>query len=343
MIIYLRSESYPNEYRVPLVPCDIKILISQGHTVYVQSSLNRCIPDSEYTAVGALVSHSPWWQQSSETLIIGLKTLDNLDKLNKHKHIYFSHSYREQADAKTILTAFAQSGSILYDLEYFHTPTGSRVLAFGLYAGKVGAVLGLSQHYNRCNSQPDIQDLKPWLTYSTMMNSCKSAEPRILIIGAGRCAQGVKDVLEEGCLAYTQIGKDVVPDMSAYDIVFNCILLDPAYNHVWIKPTDVITKPLLIVDISCDYSKPNNPIAIYNTATTFQAPVYNYNKNVSIIAIDNLPSLLPRDSSTEFSNRLTDLLLCYDDPRWKANLATYWQKVALKLTYKHAEYPSPAH
>ena len=336
MIIYLRAETYPNEYRVPLVPCDVNILISQGHTVYVESSQSRFIPDSEYAAVGALIRQSPWWEQSSETLIIGLKTLDNLDKLNKHKHIYFSHSYRDQSGAKTILTAFAKSSSILYDLEYFHTPTGSRVLAFGLYAGKVGAVLGLSQHYKRSNGEPDIKDLKPWPSHGAMIESCKSANPRILIIGAGRCAQGVKDVLEERCLAYTQIGKDVVvPDMSAYDIVFNCILLDPAYNHVWMKPTDLITKPLLIVDISCDYSKPNNPIAVYHTATTFQAPVFNYNQHLSIIAIDNLPSLLPRDSSTEFSNRLTDLLLHYDDASWKRNLGIYRQKVALKLTHKH--------
>ena len=326
MIIYLRAETYPNEFRVPLVPCDVKILISQGHTVYVESSQTRFIPDSEYVAAGALIRQSPWWEQSSETLILGLKILDNLEKLNKHKHIYFSHSYRDQSGAKTILTAFAQSSSILYDLEYFHTPTGSRVLAFGLYAGKVGAVLGLSQHYKRSNGEPDIKDLKPWPSHGAMMDSCKSANPRILIIGAGRCAQGVKNVLEEKALTYTQIGKDVVPDMSAYDIVFNCILLDPAYNHVWIKPTDVITKPLLIVDISCDYSKPNNPIAVYNKATTFYAPVFNYNEDLSIIAIDNLPSLLPRNSSTEFSNRLTDLLLHYDDSSWKNNLATYYDK-----------------
>lgn len=330
MIIYLRAETYPNEFRVPLVPCDVKKLISQGHTVYVESSQSRFIPDSEYAAVGALIRQSPWWEESSETLIIGLKTLDNLEKLNKHKHIYFSHSYRDQSGAKTILKAFAQSSSILYDLEYFHTPTGSRVLAFGVYAGKVGASLGLSQHYKRSHGEPDIKELKPWPSYRVMMDSCKSAEPRILIIGAGRCAQGVKDVLEEGGLAYTQIGKDVVVDMKEYDIVFNCILLDQAYNHVWIKPADVITKPLLIVDISCDYSKPNNPIAVYDTATTFQAPVFNYNDNLSIIAIDNLPSLLPRDSSTEFSNRLTDLLLHYDDASWKKNLGIYRQKLSLQ-------------
>jgi len=335
MIIYLRAETYPNEYRVPLVPCDVKNLISQGHTVYVESSQSRFIPDSEYAQVGALIRQSPWWEESSETFIIGLKTLDNLDKLNKHKHIYFSHSYRDQADAKRILTAFAQSSSILYDLEYFHTSTGSRVLAFGVYAGKVGAALGLCQHYKRSHGEPDIKDLKPWPSHRAMMDFCNSAEPSILIIGAGRSAQGVKDVLEERGLSYRQIGKDVVVDMKEYDIVFNCILLDQAYNHVWIKPADVIRKPLLIVDISCDYSKPNNPIAVYNKATTFQAPVFNYNEHLSIIAIDNLPSLLPHDSSTEFSNRLTDLLFRYDDPSWKKNIDTYYHKTSILNTHEY--------
>jgi saccharopine dehydrogenase (NAD+, L-lysine-forming) len=331
MIIYLRAESFSNEYRVPLVPDDIKTLISHGHTIYVESSSRyRIFTDSDYEIVGAQITELPWWEQSSDTLIIGLKTLDNLDKLNKHRHVYFSHSYRGQSEAQTILTAFAQSGSTLYDLEYFHTPAGKRVLAFGLYAGQVGAILGLSQHYNRSHGQPDIQGLKPWLSRKEMLESCKSSEARILIIGGGRCAQGVKDILDEKRLSYTQLAKGDKPDMSAYDIVFNCILLDPQYNEVWIKPTDIITRPLLIVDISCDYSKPNNPIAIYKESTTFEAPVFNYNEYISIIAIDNLPSLLPGDSSSEFSNRLTDLLLCYDNPDWKANLARYYDQINLQ-------------
>ena len=330
MIIYLRAETYQNEYRVPLVPDDIKTLISHGHTIYVESSSRyRIFADSDYEVVGVKITQSPWWEQSSDTLIIGLKTLDNLDKLNKHTHVYFSHSYRGQSEAHTILTAFAQSRSTLYDLEYFHTPAGKRVLAFGLYAGQVGAILGLTQHYNRSHGKPDIQELKPWLSRREMIESCKSAKPRILLIGGGRCAQGVKDILDEHRICYTQLPRGDQPDMNAYDIVFNCILLDPQYNEMWIKSTDIITKPLLIVDISCDYNKPNNPIAIYKSGTTFQAPVFNYNKYISIIAIDNLPSLLPRDSSSEFSNRLTDLLLRYDDSCWKANLSTYYHQLTL--------------
>jgi saccharopine dehydrogenase (NAD+, L-lysine-forming) len=174
-----------------------------------------------------------------------------------------------------------------------------------------------------------IQELKPWLSRREMIESCKSAKPRILLIGGGRCAQGVKDILDEHRICYTQLPRGDQPDMNAYDIVFNCILLDPQYNEMWIKSTDIITKPLLIVDISCDYNKPNNPIAIYKSGTTFQAPVFNYNKYISIIAIDNLPSLLPRDSSSEFSNRLTDLLLRYDDSCWKANLSTYYHQLTL--------------
>jgi hypothetical protein len=47
-----------------------------------------------------------------------------------------------------------------------------------------------------------------------------------------------------------------------------------------------------------------------------------------------LPSLLPCDSSTEFSNRLTELLLRYDDESWKKNLATYYHKICeYKMNY----------
>jgi saccharopine dehydrogenase (NAD+, L-lysine-forming) len=107
------------------------------------------------------------------------------------------------------------------------------------------------------------------------------------------------------------------------DIVFNCITLDKNYTEVWLTNDTVLKNPQLIVDISCDYAKPNNPIAVYNSATTWQNPVYNYSDKLSIIAIDNLPSLLPRDSSIEFSEKLIDLLLRYGDSCWQNNLKIF--------------------
>jgi len=310
MIIYLRSETYPNETRSALVPEDITRLISSGFKVYVEES-NRIFPDSDFEKAGAILTKEPWYSQPSD-LIIGLKELSNLDKLNHHTHIYFSHSFKGQKGSQEILDAFYKSNSRLYDLEYF-CRGGKRVLAFGFYAGLAGAVLGLRQHYNSVMGLPDLSDLKPWDSMNEMLEFCKHANPRIGIIGNGRCSAGVQHILKIAGLPFDLLNRED-PITLSYDIFFNCILLSEDYDKVWIN--DSHTKNLLIVDISCDYTKKNNPIPIYKNGTTWSHPVLRVSDHVSVIAIDNLPSLLPADSSREFSRDLTALLLNLEDPAW---------------------------
>jgi saccharopine dehydrogenase (NAD+, L-lysine-forming) len=110
-----------------------------------------------------------------------------------------------------------------------------------------------------------------------------------------------------------------------YDIIYNCILLDPQYTETWFDEKMQFIKKLTIVDISCDYSKSNNPIKLYNKATTWSKPAHKYNELVSIIAIENLPSLLPKECSDSFSSKFTDLLLDY-----KEDSKGIWQRA-----YKH--------
>jgi len=324
MIIYLRSETYPNETRSVLVPEDITKLISSGFKVYVEES-HRIFPDSDFVKAGAILTKEPWYSQPSD-LIIGLKELSNLDKLNRHTHIYFSHSFKGQKGSQAILDAFYKSNSRLYDLEYF-CRGGKRVLAFGFYAGLAGAVLGLRQHYNRSMGLPDLSDLKPWDSMNDMIEFCKYAKPRIGIIGNGRCSAGVQHILKIAGLPFDLLDRNTVT--LSYDIFFNCILLSEDYDKVWIDASH--NKDILIVDISCDYTKKNNPIPIYNEGTTWSNPVLRVSDHVSVIAIDNLPSLLPADSSREFSRDLTALLMHYGDSCWQDTLDLFL-KTQLSLT-----------
>jgi len=254
-------------------------------------------------------------------VIVGLKELGDLEKLERHIHVYFSHSFKGQQGSKEILDAFRRSDSLLYDLEYFQKD-GVRLLSFGYYAGLVGGILGLTQHANRQEGL-DLCNLKPWSSLEMMYASCKIRNSSIAVIGNGRCSRGVQDILCTFGLSYTLIGRDSILDLSLYDIVFNCILLDTSYTQQWITPTTLPSNTLLFVDVSCDYTRKNNPIAIYNKGTTWEKPVYHYNESISIIAIDNLPSLLPREASTEFSQKLTDLLLRYGDSTWSETLAVF--------------------
>jgi saccharopine dehydrogenase (NAD+, L-lysine-forming) len=302
-MIYLRAESIC-ETRAPLVPADVGRL---SRKVIVQRSAQRVFADADYAAAGAELTDEPWWNYP-DALILGLKELTDLDKLSGHSHVYFAHCYRGQQGATDIMTAFATSGSRLYDLEYFRRG-GKRVLAFGFYAGIVGAAVGLM-----CPSS-----VKPWPSLDAMFADVPIRKTRVAIIGSGRCARGVRFVLDRLGMPYTLMGRSHI-DVSDYDILFNCILLDPSYTEKWIPKEP--TRPLVIVDISCDYTKKNNPLP-YSQGTTWEEPVLRISNNVSVIAIDNLPSLLPIESSIEFSAALTDLLGCYGDACWTECLDTF--------------------
>lgn len=329
--IFLRRELSAYEKRTPLVPNDIKILLKYGIPSYIQSSKHRIFSDNEYQNAGAIIVEDNWYEDKyKDCIIIGLKELDNLEMLNKHIHVYFSHSYKNQIGSKYILERFKASNSILYDFEYFLNSFNKRIIGFGKYAGFVGAVLGLKHFYNPCLSR-----LVEWHSYDSMINDVKMSEyitPLIGIIGhKGNCGTGVIEILQQLNLNYEIIDKNQENKgnyMKKFDILYNCICLDDNSNELWFDKSTIFTKKLLIVDISCDYNKPNNPINIYKEATTFENPVYKYNDYVDIIAINNLPSLLSIDSSIYFSNILTILLLEYDKSNtWIHNMKKFYDVI----------------
>ena len=48
--IYIRNETLKNEYRTPIIPEHIHILINLGFTIYVQSSSNRfCLDRNRFS------------------------------------------------------------------------------------------------------------------------------------------------------------------------------------------------------------------------------------------------------------------------------------------------------
>jgi alanine dehydrogenase len=311
--VFIRREISQNEKRTPLIPDDVKRLIANNITVYVQTSIHRIYKDDEYKKAGAQLTDDPWFNEKfNKSLIIGLKELSNLDKLKNHKHMYFSHSYKNQAGAEIILEAFSKSNSQLYDFEYFTNSTNKRIIAFGYSAGIVGAALGLRQYINKLTNAPDLTNLTTYPTIESLINLDLPKKPKVAVIGSkGRCGSGVTHVLDILQVPYTHIGKDddQIKTLTDYDIVYNCIVLDATYTKVWFDTNAEFKKPLIIVDISCDYGKKNNPIKLYSTATTWQIPIHQYNSFVDIIAIDNLPSLLPKQSSDDFSKICADLIL----------------------------------
>ena len=335
--IYLRSELNNTEKRTVLIPTDAKELIKDGWVCYVEKSKNRIYPDQLYLQELCELTDLPWYHEKfSSSLIIGLKQFEYLEKLNTHSHIYFSHSYQNQLGSIQLLKQFSDSNSTLLDLEYFLDSKGSRLVSFGFWAGIVGCGLALLEYFNTKLSLQSLQNLTWWDNYSLFIDLIQdklkllnsSTDIKIGLIGAnGNCGKGVQNLLNELELNYTILDKNSDSNtFVSFDIFINCIKLNPNSTQIWFDDFTYFTNQIIISDISCDYTKPNNPIKLYDKNSTWTNPIIKPNQFVKIIGIDNLPSLIPKSSSDYFSNLFVKLLKDYSNDNnkiWEQNLNIY--------------------
>jgi len=318
--IIIRREFKTNEFRTPLIPNDCKKCIDIGLTIYVEKSAHRCIPDEEYDKNGCILidDYTTLELPKLNTLVIGLKELDYSNpKLLPWCHLYFTHIFKNQVGSKEIIAKLESSGSIIYDYEYFLNKHQKRIIAFGFWAGFIGTALGLLQYYYK-SIHKDIGNLKACDDASILFEEVEYFKHffrkiNIGIIGVnGRSGSGSRFILERlGILnvhGYSR-ASDKEP-LKQHNIIINCIKLSPEDENIFISQEILprFDKLQVIVDVSCDINAKNNPIRLNYHGTTFERPVCKINEKVDIIAIDNLPSLLPKDSSEEFSAKLQKII-----------------------------------
>ncbi len=108
-----------------------------------------------------------------------------------------------------------------------------------------------------------------------------------------------------------------------HEIFVNCIYLmgtiPPFLTKQTIEEASEEERRLsVVVDVSCDYTNPANPLPIYHDASTFVNPALRVPLNnatsrsslpLDVVSIDHLPSLVPRESSIDFSNDLLASIL----------------------------------
>jgi len=330
-IIILRKEIKKNEYRTPLIPSDCKKLINAGYSVFVESSDNRCFKDGEYYENGCEIIDNI---NRSDALIVGLKEFDYTNnKLFSLNHLYFSHCFKNQIGAELILKNFKKYGGTILDYEYMLDKNGKRLIAFGFWAGFAGMSLGLAQYLQKINNLPDLNNLHPIFNYYEIIKNFKKINfnnIKIAIIGVnGRCGLGCRYLLDKLNINFTGYTKnDPKNNLEEFDIIVNCIYLSPDFNGIFLNKENLYKFKNLkvIVDVSCDINAKNNPIKLDYNLTTFKEPIYKINDQIDIICIDNLPSFLPKDSSIEFSNKLTQLLL-KGGKIWSELLELFYEKI----------------
>ena len=346
--LWVRSESRAHEERVGLTPQGAARLIAAGFKVTVEESTQRIIPIADYAAAGcAIAPEFSWPDAPRDAIIFGLKELPDDGTPLPHRHIMFGHAYKGQPAGKILLERFKAGGGTLLDLEYLTDEGGRRVAAFGYWAGYAGSAVALMcwmaqqrgeiagpVHAYQCANHL-LADLQQGLV------ALGTARPTALIIGAlGRVGTGAADLCQAMGVATTKwdmaetASGGPFPEVLQHDIFFNCILARPG-TPVFVPASAKLAQRTLSVigDIACDPDSDFSPIKVYDRTTTWDAPALRVHDQpvLDVTAIDNLPSMLPAESSADFADQLLPHLMtlnALDDGVWGRARAWFDRAIA---------------
>ena len=332
--IWVRSEQREFEQRVGVTPQGVSKLMDAGHKVTVEKSTSRAIDISQYQDTGCDIApaHS-WVDAPSDAIVFGLKELDEDGPDLTHRHIMFGHAYKGQVEGPALLSRFKRGGGALYDLEYLLDENKRRIAAFGYWAGFAGAAVGvmawLSQQNDQKLGKVGVYGNKDDLV-AELEKGCQTAlndgaeKPNVIIIGAkGRVGSGALELarslglqVSEWDMAETAHGGPF-PEILEHTIFVNCILASP--NVPVFVPKSAVTSDRtlsVIADVSCDPNSPYNPVPVYDHSTSFADPIIRVAgapDYLDVMAIDNLPSMLPVESSQDYAEQLLPYLLKLDN------------------------------
>jgi saccharopine dehydrogenase (NAD+, L-lysine-forming) len=241
----------------------------------------------------------------------------------------FGHAFKGQHSGKALLDRFAAGGGTLYDLEYLVDEAGRRVAAFGYWAGYAGAAVTLkswcAQQRGEICGPVGVYPGKDALLaeLSAELKAVQADVPSAIVIGAlGRVGTGAADLCEAMGITVTKwdmaetASGGPFPQILQHDLFLNCIFARPG-TPVFV-PAEALSaarRLTAIGDVACDPDSDYNPVPIYNQATSWEAPALRVASDpvMDVMAIDNLPSMLPVESSQDYAGQLLPSLLTLTD------------------------------
>ncbi|MFT4011993.1 MAG: saccharopine dehydrogenase [Paracoccus sp. (in: a-proteobacteria)] len=323
--LWVRAESRPNERRVGITPEGVARLKSQGFHITIEESPHRVLPLQPYLDAGAEAAPEGSWPKAPhDAIILGLKELPEDGSPLPHRHIMFGHAYKGQSGGPALLKRFRTGGGALYDLEYLTEPSGRRLAAFGYWAGFAGAAVSLKawaaqKRGGICEAVTSFPSQEAMTqALRAELDATGAPRPHAIVIGAlGRVGAGASDLMArmgvrvtKWDMAETARGGPF-PQVRAHEVFINCILAQPGCPVFIPADAKGPDRALTVIgDVACDPTSEFNPVPVYDRATDWAQPVIRVAEAppLDVMAIDNLPSLLPLESSQDFAGQLLPVL-----------------------------------
>ena len=336
MNICILKEHKLNEFRSPLVPEDIKRLKKKypGYNFYIEPSKNRIFSDSLFYQSGC----EKYISQKID-LYLSIKEVSAKQIKKNQNFMMFSHTIKGQEYNMPLLRKILKNDCSLIDYELLKDKKNKRLIGFGYFAGIMGAFLTIKNHLKINSPKKNsykIDELLEILSKKNLNNL------RILITGEGAVSNGAQFFLKKIGIKdkktfkknkyssyfkvlspseyYKRLDKkfnlnDLMSGIGTYQSIFPNYFKE--YNiflscHYWdqrfpkLFELNQVNKDFFqtIGDITCDI---NGSVPTTSRSTTLTKPYYKF-KKTNIMAVDNLPSALPKESSEHFSKILTSLL-----------------------------------
>jgi len=355
----IREGKIPGDQRAPFTPEILKSVANsfadQLECCVEQSNL-RAFSNQEYLDKGVEIVVD----MSDVDVLFGVKEVPIEQLIPNKTYFFFSHTIKKQAKNKGLLQAILAKSIRLIDYELLKNPAGERVVAFGRWAGIVGAYTAFWTYgkktglfeISRAMALKDLEGLKGELKQVVL------PPIKIIVTGRGRVGKGVLEILEilkikevsSQEFLFQQFDEPVFVVVSSSDYLRR--KSDGGFDktHFYAYPEDYESHFLpfaevgelliaaaywdpkaprlfeldaikssnfsisIIADITCDL---NGSIPTTHRTTTILDPIYDVDRktaqelpafgkqdSISVMAIDNLPCELPRESSTEFAQQL---------------------------------------
>lgn len=192
----IREGKNPPDKRVPFSPGQAEEIEQRfpHMKVFVQKSPVRCFADSEYDKLDIEVCDSI----AHCDVLMGIKEVPVSELIPDKTYLFFSHTIKKQPYNKKLLQEILKKKIRLIDYETLTDRLGNRLVAFGRFAGIVGAYNGLLAYGKRYNAFTlrrafdcfDINDLKLELRKVIL------PPVKIILTGAGRVGKGAMETLD---------------------------------------------------------------------------------------------------------------------------------------------------
>ena len=186
----------PPDTRVCLPPahCAKIMAMHPEIQVVVQPSASRCFSNQEYKDLGIELQEDV----SDCDVLLGVKEVKMSALMENKNYFFFSHTIKKQAYNKELLQTILQKKIHLVDYETLSDKDGKRVIAFGRWAGIVGAHNGILT-WGKRKKRFELKAMNECFDFEEAKSYYSSLDLKglkVVLTGTGRVAYGSAEVLD---------------------------------------------------------------------------------------------------------------------------------------------------